>query len=99
MKDLELYIFCCEYHWNHIVNKEPINKYIQRYTNLVYGVASWGQKVDFCFQPVHWKRTYEKNKYWALEMLEDNISYCEARLQIEKKKQENYADIQKRRGK
>lgn len=54
------------------------------YSNILYGVN--GQQ-SAILPPIYFKRLYNKLKDEALELLEDNISYCEARLQIDKNKQ------------
>ena len=66
--DLDTFIFCQDYYFNHIVNKKPIEKYVKEYSKLLrYNT----DKV------IAFKREYNKYSEEALKLMENNIKYCE----------------------
>lgn len=87
MKDTDKeYLICCEYHYNHILFKKNIDNECQHYTDILYG--AYGISAAMKLEPIYWKRLYNKHGKEALEILEDNINYCQLRNEIETKKKE-----------
>jgi hypothetical protein len=82
MTDRE-YIFCLTYYF-YQQNKDK-NGHEAEYTNILYSVYS-NQNVGFEFPAIYFKRLYSRLKDEALETLENDMNYCQARLEIDKKK-------------
>ena len=82
MIDENIYLFCVDYHYNHIVKKERIDKYIDQYARTIYGPE---MSIESAMAPhrhnpnIVFKRIYEANKDEALRLYNDNLDYCEAR--------------------
>lgn len=83
-----IYLICCAYHHNHVVNRDKIESYCQSYTDILYNNKSY-HKDKICLEPIYWKRLYNQYGAEALRILEDNITYCEIRQKINDRKHAN----------
>jgi hypothetical protein len=91
MTDKE-YIICQCYYLNHIKKKLKITDWCNYYSDILYGDGKRNRISIITFEPIYWKRLYNKYQKEFIDRYEDDLSYCEMRLLIDKNKKENNAN-------
>jgi 5,10-methylene-tetrahydrofolate dehydrogenase/methenyl tetrahydrofolate cyclohydrolase len=78
--NLEIYLFCGEYHHNHEVLKKPnILDYRNRYSELL--------GLTMLYESKWYKRLYTQNKERYFEQLEYNIKQCQLKMEMDAEQQ------------